>query len=1019
MPYATLSFSRLPAPNLPLALMMRASVDTVSADTGAESFAASDASSGTLAMRGGGAPVALAGPPGDLTIAGSRHVVSRALRGRASLDAMLMLGALVRAADEAGLAVTAIGGTPRLERIESGDLPPSEEGHPDRQTPSRQTGAAATAVDAVPRQEWCAGSQSAEPRLAPRPPQRRGTWCAQNAVHVTSSRGGGGVIISSSSGTAALATAALALGRSSNSEVEASLSCALGPGGGSGRGAAAAAAVSLAIAPGAAAAAAAAALRRPGDPDFTFSPPTVTGSLCQSLDTSPGQHSDLIMGHYAQLGGQQLADSNQVLELLMRLVTNRSTVGDNDLPSTSSGADRSSGGTGGLCTGTSTTGTGYGSRGVTGTGVAPMGAAAGAGVVTVAHVHAQTHRRSLVQRNVSEWNRHHNARRGPGVDSGGAAAGAAATPHAGAAAAAAVLAAQEGDGGGGSSTPLLDLQNRNMVLAGGSAGGVVGRHHSRSRAAAARRNSWDTLASSSSSAVAVAAAAAAALAAAGLLRASTSSRTAAGGGGGGYCSNSGRTATGSASRFWPMGGLLGEDSGPASLLLVGALSGGRSVGGTTSAASLVQLPTGSGSVRDVLSRIHQQQLTQQEGPVPAISSGSWSANTGLASLFDAHLTAALRRTGAVRTFKRAVGGPANFSHASSGISQQTGNLGRQDTSICLTSSLMMLNFGSTAGSSVAAGAAGSGGGGGGGVSQLGAATAATAAAAAAGLLAHGLTPPHVRRDTISSISTIHSATDAGSAAAAGGGRRPATDAEGEVGSPQAGTGAAAEAALTESVASAGGGGGAAAAASAAAAAAAAAAARSARNPSLSLAPGCEEHDSLSLALGLAAEVHGGAGSIVVQAPSGAFAIGAAGGPPSPVAASAAAVAGAGGSFPGSAAPSPSPPPEPVAPGSMGAGALAAGPVGAGWLQPQAPGGGGAAAAASPRRGTPGAELSASLDFSRHSWDTDWGGSPGGGATRGPDTFTFAGPSSFTNGRAELTATRAVGAGPDNAGGGPG
>lgn len=66
-------------------------------------------------------------------------------------------------------------------------------------------------------------------------------------------------------------------------------------------------------------------------------------------------------------------------------------------------------------------------------------------------------------------------------------------------------------------------------------------------------------------------------------------------------------------------------------------------------------------------------------PQPLLRSGSgscWSAHTGLASLFDAHLTEALRHTGAVRTFKRAMQGvPLSLSRrttASSFTSQLTG-----------------------------------------------------------------------------------------------------------------------------------------------------------------------------------------------------------------------------------------------------------------------------------------------------------------------------------------------------------
>ncbi|GIL80904.1 hypothetical protein Vretifemale_9888 [Volvox reticuliferus] len=364
-----------------------------------------------------------------------------------------------------------------------------------------------------------------------------------------------------------------------------------------------------------------------------------------------------------------------------------------------------------------------------------------------------THRRLYAQRSVNERPRYVNGRRWDGTACAGAPI-VTRSPPAVVAAVTAAAAEQRKSQDGGSSAPLLKLYG-NVVLGGGSRG--------------SRRNSWDTLAGSSGSAVAVAAAAAAALAAKGLLRGSVGGPTTAGGGcGGDCCSNSGRT--GSATRFWPTGGPLQEDSGPASMLLLGALSGGMSLGSTTSGTSLVKLPTGSGSVRDVLSRIQQQQhqhlLSLQEGAQVTTSSSNWSVHTGLASLFDAHLTAALRRNGAVGTFKRALGGPATFSHTSSVTSQMTGHLvgqdGRQDTSFALTSGLMVLNLGSTAGSSAGGGISS-----GAGVSQLGAATVATAAA---GILVSALPPPRNRRATISSISTINSHPESaagGSAAAVG------------------------------------------------------------------------------------------------------------------------------------------------------------------------------------------------------------------------------------------------------------
>ncbi|GIL50748.1 hypothetical protein Vafri_6897 [Volvox africanus] len=1054
-PSSNLSFSPLPtARKSPLCLNARGSVDTAIGEVGNESAVASDANSGVLIVRGSTSTAALPGLPADITGSGSRHLVSRAFQGRASLDALLMLSALVRAADDAGLAVTGIGSTTRLERIESGDLPPGDDGHHDKplqSRPSRSIGAATMTTTNGIRPEWCSGAAAATgPRLAQRP-QRCGSRWAQLGLHGNSNGavgsncgdcGGGG---GGSGGLAAAPT--LMLG----SSCENASSGALVPS----RIAAAARCSGAVVAVGPIGISARGCSR---DPDFTFSPPTMTGSQWQSVDNSRGQHSDMMLCHHPpanlnsqnQALGGHVADSNQILELFMRLVTNCSTVGDSDLPSSS--CDRSSAGT----TGTGGTAcTVHGSRVLAGadagqppvTGIMGTGGAA-SGAMAVAASAAAAHRRLNAQRSLSERPRNVNGRRWDGTACAGAPVVARSPPAILAAATAAAAESQDG----GSSAQLLKL-HRNVVLGGSSRGG--------------RRNSWDTLAGSSGSAVAVAAAAAAALAAAGLLRGSVGGLTTAGGGcGGGCCSNSGRT--GSATRFWPTGGVLQEDSGPASMLLLGALSGGMSLGGTTSAtSSLVQLPTGSGSVRDVLSRIQQQHLMSlHEGAQAATSSSSWSAQTGLASLFDAHLTAALRRNGAVRTFKRALGGPANFSHTSSAASQVTGHLlgqdGRQDTSLTLTSGLMMLNLGSTAGSS-----AGGGIGSGAGVSHLGAASVATAAAAA-GILVSGLQPPRNRRATISSISTINSSPES----AAGGGAAAVTmpqrigvdwGMENGHGGARAVEGSGSQGlvrrrcAYQVSLISDGG-------ASEAPThgshvprqlrayveyvqgaphqvhqhlqrprlnphhqqsreqqqqqkegkeiphsltvqlgvppsqvtllnGSAPPAVRCA-NPSSGGLPGYEERGSLSLALGLAAGLHGGGTNVLLY-------------PLAPPAAGGgdAASAGSGGDVvnghPQAQRPSHRPPPLPppaveVADQpamTMGSSSLAAGPMGATWLQPPPlPRG--------PRSfGRVNSDIRASQDFSRYSCETEWG-ALGRGVNR-QDTFTFTGPeSSFSHSQSQ-------------------
>eukprot|EP00198_Chlamydomonas_reinhardtii_P006196 XP_001695532.1 predicted protein [Chlamydomonas reinhardtii] len=82
------------------------------------------------------------------------------------------------------------------------------------------------------------------------------------------------------------------------------------------------------------------------------------------------------------------------------------------------------------------------------------------------------------------------------------------------------------------------------------------------------------------------------------------------------------------------------------------MAGGASVG-SAGPNSLLRMPTGSGSIRDVLTKLHLQQHSPGAAAYAAervartSGSGScWSAHTGLASLFDAHLTAALRNNSA-------------------------------------------------------------------------------------------------------------------------------------------------------------------------------------------------------------------------------------------------------------------------------------------------------------------------------------------------------------------------------------
>ncbi|GFR49940.1 hypothetical protein Agub_g12045, partial [Astrephomene gubernaculifera] len=275
------------------------------------------------------------------------------------------------------------------------------------------------------------------------------------------------------------------------------------------------------------------------------------------------------------------------------------------------------------------------------------------------------------------------------------------------------------------------------AVARGNDGGVGGDGNTR-RSRMFRRSSWDAVQGPSDDAFAVAALAAAA--AAGLLSPRDAAGGSGGGGGGGDASGPGscRNSSGTAAARLPIasggvggGSLRHLDSAGLGSLLAGALSrqlsrqlslGAHShslshshLPNSASATSLARLATGSGSIRDVLSRIHQHQVQQHEPSrrTPSSSGSCWSAHTGLASLFDAHLTAALRHTGAVRTFKRALvgtsGGPsavasgagrggglsrslslsqrtsaASASAASIG-SQLTGSLARLDTPTALFS----------------------------------------------------------------------------------------------------------------------------------------------------------------------------------------------------------------------------------------------------------------------------------------------------------------------------------------------
>ncbi|GLI60710.1 hypothetical protein VaNZ11_002803 [Volvox africanus] len=410
-----------------------------------------------------------------------------------------------------------------------------------------------------------------------------------------------------------------------------------------------------------------------------------------------------------------------------------------------------------------------------------------------------------------------------------------------------------------------------------------------------------------------------------------------------------------------------------------------------------------------------------------------------------------------------------------------GHDGRQDTSLTLTSGLMMLNLGSTAGSSAGGGIVS-----GAGVSHLGAASVTTAAAAA-GILVSGLQPPRNRRATISSISTINSspasAADGGTAAITmqrcsgvdwgidGHGSARAVEGSGYQGLVRRrcayqisliSDGGASEApthgshvprqlcayveyvqggphqihehlqrprlnshhqqlreqqqqqreggetphsqavqlgAPPSQVTFLNGSG--------------IPAVRCA-NPSLGGLPGYEERGSMSLALGLAAELHagGGGGAKDLLYPLA---------PPAAGGGDAAGTEIGGDVVNGQPPPLPLPPPAVEVAGLpsriMGSGSLAAGPLGATWLQsPPLPRG-----PSSFRRAISG--IGASEDFYRYSCETEWG-ALGHGVDR-QDTFTFTGPeSSFSQSQSQSQsrvglALRETGGGPAVSGQGNG
>ncbi|KXZ49445.1 hypothetical protein GPECTOR_21g671 [Gonium pectorale] len=589
----------------------------------------SSAGSGALAVRGGSAAAALALSTGEGP-GGPRQLVTRVLRGRASLDAMLMFGALVRAVDEAGLAVGVPGLGPRLERIESGDLPAGEEGHPhhpchqqagqgDRDRAGGHGGQGGQG--SAPGAEGTAPGESGgvrkgsheEDASAPKPLWRGRRWSAAASVVPSAP-----VNVPAPSGAAAARAGDVTSGSGS-------------------------------------------APQQSGGGGFTFSAPTVSSnSPHASGENSLPANSDtrLALGRHQQPQQQQPGPPTvqqsvdaQVLEMFVRLLTLTSTTGEAELLSSQlAGIDRSSVGAG--------SGPAPGSGGGAG-----GGGTGGAGGGRQGMARSASDRRG---RHAQEGRLVGRRGRGRARGSGGnevAAALAAASMGEGAASTTANSSAV----GPGGSAPLL------MLPAGAHAN---------------RRNSWDVPIAQPGALAAAAAAAAA------ILRASaggTSIRSGGGGGGGGGGAAGGATSfnTGdaSSSRILPLApsplgpGYGGESSGTpglGGLVLVGALSRQfsrqLSQGVGTSATSLIRLPTGSGSIRDVLSRIQQHNNVETNGHS---NSDSWSAHTGLASLFDVHLTAALRRNGAVRTFKRAVcGDPGNVSprtSASSGLSQGTGS----------------------------------------------------------------------------------------------------------------------------------------------------------------------------------------------------------------------------------------------------------------------------------------------------------------------------------------------------------
>ncbi|KAG2487407.1 hypothetical protein HYH03_013976 [Edaphochlamys debaryana] len=634
----------------------------------------------TFALRGGGALALLSEPAGVGAGGSLAGRPAYLLRGRASLDALILFGSLLRAADEVGLAAVSAGGSvsgpqtgsgsgpnsaavsgsgsaappagfvlpasaallagQRLERIESGDLPPEsgDQGH-------IATGTTSAAVGSGPDS---AGRDSSNP-----PPSGPGP--APGGPHGMPphrlSRSGG----PEAGPDAAAVAGAIALANGSS-------------GGGAGRAAVAAA---LGSSPRASGTSGGGGAGRSTENGFTFSRPTP-----QSSKQWPGSAENSRPLASEPLAQAQLptdADA-RVFELFMRLVTNGSDV--DILSGTQAGGDRSSantlsqlGATAGGAGGNSlynhlvlgTNGTGNGSNGSTGklpymsgrrdVNVSNMVAAL-AGPQSFAADAAPGHGR------VPPPLHHIRGPRQPpaSVAAAGGAAGvtsptASTSPRAGPCAA---------------SAPLMLVHD-----------------------AVARRRSWDTHGSAAMAAVAAAAAARLIQAAAAGSRAQNGSNSGSGGvtGGGAGSPGVGGAALCTSPRLMPF-------------VAVGGLSRQTSLGArNASATSLVKLATGSGSMRDVLSRLQLHAASGPTGePHQGLSEdGSWSTHTGLASLFDAHLTAALRHQGAVRTFKRAVGGnlaaatitASSLSRLNTGTesvaSQITGTLARMDTSMTFTS----------------------------------------------------------------------------------------------------------------------------------------------------------------------------------------------------------------------------------------------------------------------------------------------------------------------------------------------